>query len=559
MAEKKYVIGVDFGTESARAVLVEAATGEEASCSVEMYPHGVMSESIPGGRKLMEDWHLQDAMDYIQVLRDTVRTVVREGNVSPQQVIGVGIDFTASTILPVGKNLEPMSAVPEYAGRPHSYVKLWKHHAAQKEADQITELAAQRGETFLKRYGGKISSEWMFPKILQILHQDPELYQETDLFMEAGDWLVSRMVGNIVRSTNTSGYKGMWSGDSGYPSNDFFKALDQRLDGIADTRMRGEIRPVGTRAGGLTQEFSALLGLCPGTAVAVNVIDAHAAVIAVGAVKPGQFVMAMGTSTCQMLIAERETMVEGICGCVKDGIIPGCYSYETGQVAVGDSFAWFVNGYIGGEMEKAAGEEGLGLHAYLEKEAAKQKAGEHGLMALDWWNGNRTDLVDANLSGAIIGMTLQTKPADLYRALLESTAFGARKIMDNFIKNQVEVNELFACGGLPAKNSLLLQIYADVLNREIRVAQSGQITALGAAIYAALAAGKSAGGYDQVQEAAEAMAKVRAEPVVPIAEHVEAYDRLYRIYDRLHDFFGVENADIMHGLKEMRTGEGQAC
>lgn len=550
--DKKYVIGVDYGTESGRVLLVEVGSGKEVATNVTAYKHGVLDKTLPGGITLKADWALQHPGDYLDVLSESVPVVLEKADVSADDVIGLGIDFTASTILPLDRKREPLCFMKKWKNEPHSYVKLWKHHAAQPEADDFTEVAEERGETFLKRYGGKISSEWMFPKILQILREAPEVFEEADLFMEACDWLTSRLTGNLHRSSNTTGYKAFWNKKEGYPSSEFFTAVDSRLEDILETKMRGDVLSIGEKAGELTEEMAQVLGLKPGIAIAVGIIDAHAGVPAAGAVRPGQMVMAMGTSTCHMLITDKDQPITGVCGSVEDGIIPGYISFETGQVAVGDSFAWYVDQAVPGYVKKEAEEAGLNVHQLLERKAAAYQPGQTGLIALDWWNGNRSVLVDSQLSGAIIGLTLATKPEEIYRALIESTAFGTKKIIESFVHGGVAVDEIFAVGGLPERNRLLMQIYADVTNREIKVADSSQTTALGAAMYGAVAAGSKAGGYDSIFDAAQHMARVKEETYKPIPEHVKIYEELYSYYLEVHNFFGQEKKSLMHGLKKLK-------
>jgi L-ribulokinase len=550
---KKYAIGIDFGTQSGRAVLVDISDGTELADHVTPYPHNVIDETLPeSGIKLEDDWALQHPADYLEVLKRSVPEVMNMTGVNPADVIGIGIDFTSCTMLPVDENGEPLCLLPPYRNNPHSWVKLWKHHAAQDEADRLNEIAAKRGEKFLARYGGKISSEWMIAKIWQILNEAPDIYERADRFLEATDWVVFKMTGNIVRNSCTAGYKAMWHKRDGYPGKEFFKALDPRLENLTETKLRGEIVPLGTKAGELKPEMASFMGLLPGTAVAVGNVDAHAAVPGVGVVTPGKLVMAMGTSICHMLLGTEEKQVEGMCGVVEDGIIPGYLGYEAGQSAVGDIFEWYVEEAVPFYVKEAAEKEGVGIHEWLEKRAAAYKPGETGLLALDWWNGNRSVLVDAKLSGLLIGCTLLTKPEEIYRALLEATAFGTRKIIDAFHSSGVEVKELYACGGLPQKNRLLMQIYADVTNREIKVAASRQTPALGAAMFGAVAAGKAKGGYDSIVEAAQNMARVREETYKPIPENVAVYEKLYQEYSKLHDYFGRGENDVMKRLKAMK-------
>lgn len=550
---KKYAIGVDYGTQSGRAVLVDLSDGSEVADHVTSYPHHVIDEVLPGsGVRLEPDWALQHPLDYIEVLRKSVPAVLKQSGVRPADVIGIGIDFTACTMLPVNERGEPLCTLPQYRENPHSWVKLWKHHAAQDEANQINEIAAERGEKWLARYGGKISSEWMLAKVWQILNEAPEIYEKTDLFLEATDWVVYQLTGKFTRNSCTAGYKAIWHKQEGYPSQDYFKALDPRLEHLIDTKLRGEISPLGTKAGELTEAMAALTGLEAGTAVAVGTVDAHAAVPGIGVVTPGKLVMAMGTSICHMLLGTEEKTVEGMCGVVEDGIIPGYYGYEAGQSAVGDIFEWYVEEAVPAYVKEAAEREGVHVHEWLENKAAQLKPGQTGLLALDWWNGNRSVLVDADLTGVIVGFNLLTKPEEIYRTLLEATAFGTRKIIDAFQANGVAVEELYACGGLPQKNQLLMQIYADVTNREIKVAASKQTPAVGAAMYGAVAAGAARGGYDSIVEAAKQMARVQEETFKPIPENAAIYEKLYQEYVRLHDYFGRGDNDVMKRLKAMK-------
>ncbi|MZQ87198.1 ribulokinase [Paenibacillus sp. 5J-6] len=552
---KKYAIGVDYGTESGRAVLVDLSDGTEVADHVTPYPHNVIDEKLPiSGIKLEYDWALQHPQDYLEVLTRSVPAVVQASGVDPADIIGLGIDFTACTMLPVDAQGQPLCFNPELTNNPHSWVKLWKHHAAQDEANLINEIAERRGEDFLPRYGGKISSEWMIAKVWQILNEAPDIYEQTDRFLEATDWVVSQMTGTaeIVRNSCTAGYKAIWHKKKGYPSDEFFKALDPRLENVTQTKLRGEVVALGTKAGELTESMAALMGLQPGIAIAVGNVDAHAAVPGVGVVTPGKLVMAMGTSICHMLLGTEEREVEGMCGVVEDGIIPGYLGYEAGQSAVGDIFAWYVEQGVPAYVQAAAEQEGTNVHEWLERHASAYKPGETGLLALDWWNGNRSVLVDTELNGLILGYSLLTKPEEVYRSLLEATAYGTRKIVDAFHNNGVEVQELYACGGLPQKNRLLMQIYADVTNREIKVADSKQTPALGAAMFGAVAAGAAKGGYDNIVDAAQKMARVRKDTFKPIPENVAVYERLYQEYSKLHDYFGRGENDVMKRLRAIR-------
>ncbi len=554
MMGEKYTIGVDYGTESGRAVLVSLKDGREIADHVTPYPHGVIDDMLPNSSiKLEHEWALQHPTDYLEVLKQSIPAVMKASGINSEDVIGLGIDFTACTMLPIDPQGNPLCFNEELKNNPHSWVKLWKHHAAQDEANQINQIAETRGEEFLPRYGGKISSEWMIAKIWQILDEAPEIYEQTDQFVEATDWVISVLTDNLLRNSCTAGYKAIWHKQDGYPGKAFFHDLDPRLTDLAETKLRGDVVPLGTNAGGLTEKMAALTGLPQGTAVAVGNVDAHASVPAVGVVTPGKMVMAMGTSICHMLLGTDEKQVEGMCGVVEDGIIPGLYGYEAGQSAVGDIFAWYVNQGVPAYVHDAAEEEGVSVHQWLEQKAAYYMPGETGLLALDWWNGNRSVLVDTELSGLLIGATLQTKPEEIYRALLEATAFGTRKIVDAFHENSVPVDELYACGGLPQKNKLLMQIYADVTNRTIKIADSKQTPALGAAMFAAVAAGARNGGYDTILEAAEKMARIKDEIITPIPENVAVYEKIYQEYSKLHDYFGRGENNVMKRLMALRT------
>ena len=412
-----FTIGIDFGTESGRAVVVRVRDGAELASAVTPYPDGVIDQTLPGtSTRLGDEWALQNPLDYLHVLKTAVPEAVRTSGVDPRAVAGVAIDFTACTMLPVKGDGTPLMALPEFRGNPHAWVKLWKHHAAQPHADRVTATAAARGEAWLPRYGGKISSEWFLAKALQILEEAPEIYRAADRLIEAADWVIWRMCGVETRNTCTAGYKANFQ-DGAYPTSDYLGALNPGFADLVASKLSTTLAPLGGRAGDLTAEAAGWMGLPAGIAVAVANVDAHVTVPAAGVVEPGRLVAIMGTSTCHMLLGDRLTEVPGMCGVVDGGIIPGLYGYEAGQSGVGDIFAWFVkhavpNAYGGGAGAGAA-------HEALEREAAAQKPGDHGLLALDWWNGNRSVLVDANLSGLLIGMTLATRAPDIYRALIE--------------------------------------------------------------------------------------------------------------------------------------------
>ncbi len=542
-----YTIGLDFGTLSGRAVLVDTRDGGEIAEAVFEYPHAVMDETLPSGKRLPPDWALQHPQDYIDVFASAIPAVLRESGIDPAAVKGIGIDFTASSPMPTKADGRPLCFLPELKDEPHAYIKLWKHHAAQRQADQINETARKMGESWLPRYGGKISSEWFFSKLLQILQERPDIYAQIDKFVEAADWVIWQLTGVETRNTCTAGYKAMVQ-DGDFPSKAYFRALDPAFENVVDEKIGRQLAELGDRAGDLRAEMARLMGLPAGIAVAVANVDAHVTAPAVKATDPGVMVMVMGTSSCHILSGVDLKVVDGMCGVVKGGVIPGLYGYEAGQSAVGDIFAWFVDNAVPPAYHAAAAEAGIGIHEYLEREAAKQQVGEHGLIALDWWNGNRSTLVDVDLNGMILGMTLATRAPDIYRALIEATAYGTREIIEAFEAEGVEVNELVAAGGLPEKNALLRQIYADVTGRTFKLSGSAQAPALGSAMHAAVAAGI----YPDIQAAAVKMGKLKDEVVEPIPENQLVYDKLYAEYRLLYDYFGRGSNDVMKRLKAIR-------
>ena len=548
----KYSIGVDFGTLSGRAVLVNVENGEEVAVSVFEYPHGVMDEKLPDGTTLGVDWALQHPDDYLEVFRNTIPEVMRQAGITADEVIGVGTDFTACTMLPVTGDGTPLCFIEKYSSHPNAWIKLWKHHAAQDEANKLNAIAEKRGEKFLKRYGGKISSEWLIPKIWQTADEDPEIYDAASKFIEAADWVIWQLTGREMRNTCTAGYKAIWHKNDGYPSGDFFKALHPKMENLVDDKLSRQLYPVGTKAGTITAAAARLTGLREGTAVAVGNVDAHVSIPAVGITSPGKMLAIIGTSTCHMMLGEKEKEVPGMCGVVEDGIIEGFFGYEAGQSCVGDHFQWFAENCTPATYKEEADRRGIDLHTLLTEKASALKPGESGLVALDWWNGNRSVLVDVDLTGMMVGMTLATKPEEMYRALIEATAYGTKMIIETLEQNGVPVDEFYAAGGIAEKNPFVMQIYADVIDREIRISGSPQAPALGSAMFGAVAAGKAAGGFDTIQDAAKAMAKVKPQTYKPDKANVVAYGKLYAEYRLLHDYFGRGANDVMKRLKEIR-------
>jgi L-ribulokinase len=543
----RYVIGVDYGTLSGRALVVRVSDGAELGSATLDYPHGVMDETLAStGRRLPPDWALQMPADYVAVLKTAVPQAIAAAGIDPAQVIGIGTDFTACTMVPVLADGTPLNELPQYADRPHAYVKLWRHHAAQPQADRINALAAARGESWLPRYGGLISSEWEFAKGLELLEEDPELYAAMDHWVEAADWIVWQLTGRYVRNACTAGYKGIYQ-DGRYPSDDFLAALNPAFARFAIDKVEHEIGQLGSAAGTLSAEAAAWTGLPEGIAVAVGNVDAHVSAPAARAVEPGQMLAIMGTSTCHVMNSHTLAEVPGMCGVVDGGIVSGLYGYEAGQSGVGDIFAWYVNNQVPPSHRAAAEAAGLGIHEYLTSLIEDQPVGGHGLIALDWHSGNRSVLVDHELSGTVIGTTLATRPEEIYRALLEATAFGARTIVETFGASGIPVTEFIVAGGL-LKNAFLMQVYSDVLRMPISTIASDQGPALGSAIHAAVAAG----AYPDVLAAGRAMGKLDKAMYTPDEARADAYDLLYAEYTLLHDYFGRGQNDVMRRLRTRR-------
>ncbi|NJQ05392.1 ribulokinase [Streptomyces lonarensis] len=549
------VVGVDFGTLSGRAVVVRVRDGAELGTAVHPYRHGVLDEALPagaGGGRLPPDWALQVPDDYREVLRHAVPAALADAGADAADVVGLGTAFTACTMVPTTAAGTPLCELPGMAERPHAYAKLWKHHAAQGQADRINALARDRSEPWLSRYGGLISSEWEFAKALQILEEDPEVYAATECWVEAADWIVWELTDVHVRNACSAGYKGILQ-DGSYPDAGFLAALHPDFASFVPDKLERTVGRLGDRAGGLGARAAGWTGLPEGIAVCVGNVDAHVTAPAAGAVEPGQMVAIMGTSTCHVMSAGHLAEVPGMCGVVEGGIVPGLWGYEAGQSGVGDIFAWYVENQVPPAYHERARTAGVSVHELLSELAAEQRVGEHGLLALDWHSGNRSVLVDHELSGLVVGQTLATRAEDVYRALLEATAFGTRVIVEAFATAGVPVTELVVAGGL-TRNPLLMRIYADVLGMPLSVIRSAQGPALGAALHAAVAAG----AHPDIRAAADAMGAVDRAVHRPDPAATRVYDRIFAEYRALHDTFGRGGNDVMHTLRALRRSAVEA-
>ncbi len=545
----RYSIGIDFGSLSGRAVLLNLSTGEETATAVCEYKHAVMSERLPDGTALGDNWALQHPQDYLDVLSTVVPEVVKKAGISAEQVVGVGVDFTASTVLPVTDDGTPLCFLPEFEHEPHAYVKMWKHHAAQPYADKLNDIADAYDPTMLSLFGDRVSSEWLIPKVMETLDNAPAVYETMTHLVEAADWIVWKLSGVLVRNTCLSGYKALWNKRSGYPSEEFFARLDPRLTHFIEEKLSGPVLPAGTCAGYITEEAAAITGLVAGTPVSVAGADAHSAVPGCGIAEEGHMLVVVGTSACHLLMNKKEQTVPGICGVVEDGMLPGFVGYEAGQSCLGDHFEWFQKACMPTAVSEEAAARGLSPLALMSEKAEKLKPGESGLLALDFWNGNRSILDNGDLSGLLLGMTLDTKPEEIYRALVEATGFGTRVIVERFRESGIPLEKISLCGGIPHKNPFLVQAYADILGLPLSVVPTLQAGARGSAIFGAVAAGVMS-----LEVAVRTLGSVGSDATVyPNMENHAVYSKLYAEYRRLYDYFGACENPVMLNLKKLKN------
>ena len=541
---KKYSMGIDFGTLSVRALIVDAVTGEQVSEATSEYAHGVMSSTLPDGTPLRAQSALQHPADYIVSMQTVISRSLESAGLAACDIAGIGVDFTACTMLAVDEDATPLCFLDEFAKDPNAYAKLWKSHSAEDQARRITELAEREGAEWLKIYGGKVSSEWLFPKILETLECSPELFERTHAFVEAGNWIVRLLTGNDVYAPSFAGYKALWNAESGFPSNSFFARLDPRLDGIVGTRVRATVDSIDAVAGYVSRQGANLFGLCEGTPVAMPIIDAHAGLPAIGITGEGDMMMMLGTSGCYLLHTKDKKDIAGIGGYTEGAVFADIYTYEAGQCCFGDCFDWYVANFVPEKYSAEAREQGKSIHKYLREKAQALSVGESGLLVLDWFNGNRSVLCDSDLSGMILGLKLTTRPEEIYRALMEGVAFGARLIIENYTDNGIRVSRACATGGIALKDELLMQILSDVTGLTIEVANCPQACALGSAMYGAVAGGLCA----DMSEAVARMSKPTVKTYFPNADNKRAYDALFAEYKTLHDYFGRGENDVMKRL-----------
>ena len=550
-----YAIGIDFGTLTVRGLLVNIHTGQEIAVSEFSYPHGVMERSLPTGELLEAGWALQHPMDYIEGLVYVVKEVRAKADIPADEIVGIGVDFTSSTVIPVDKEGVPLCCKEKFVHEPHAYAKLWKHHGGEKEAEIINQLALERNEKWLAYCGGKVSGESMFPKIYETLRHAPKVYEKADRMIEALDWITWMLTGSETRAHCAAGYKAFYHSTEGYPSKEFLKAVDKNLENLVEDKLKAPMKSIGETAGYLTEAMAEKLGLLPGTTVGGGIIDAHASVLGSGISRPEELMIIMGTSSCHLLHSEVCAAIPGISGVVLGGILPQYYGYEAGQSCVGDLFAWFVKNCVPESYIREAKEKEMSIYALLEDKLVGYRTGSSGLLALDWFNGVRSPLEDFDLSGLLLGMNLLTKPEEIYMALIEATAYGTRLIIENFEQAGVVIKSIVAGGGIPSKNKMILQVYADVCNREIRVSDSVQVSALGAAMLGIAAAPVEITGYQGITDVVQSIGKKKEVIYSPKKENVVIYEQLYQDYKILTEYFGKGGNDVMKRLDKLRKCE----
>lgn len=544
---KKYTLGLDYGTLSVRALLLDTETGDEVAVADYVYPHAVMGKRDFPGYPDIDQIALQHPQDYLDGMKFTSEEVIRIAGIRPEQVCGIGIDFTACSCLPVDENGTPLCFRDEYKNNPHAYVKLWKSHSAQHEADRITEVAKAHKAPWLDLYSGRVSSEWLFSKLYENLRKAPELYRDTVHYLEAADWLVWLLTDQQVRSSCFAGFKALWNPRTGYPSNEFWAEVDPGLDGIIGTKICDHVKSVGTLAGMTTAEGGALIGLPSGVAVAVPIIDAHSPVCTAGMVGGGKMLMILGTSACHIALDEKLYIIDGILGSVEEGIIPGYVAYEGGQPSMGDTFAWFMKNCVPESYSIAAREKGMNIFTYMDSLAQKLNPGANGHLVVDWWNGNRVPYCNFELSGMILGLTLNSKPEEIYRAIVESCGFAARNLMEIYREGGINITELYAGGGIARKNPMLMQIFADIMGLDIRITDSKEAGSKGSAIFAAAASGC----YDSLEAATAALSDPCKTVYHPNAATKAAYDSLYQEYITMCKYFAEGDNDVMKRLRKI--------
>ncbi len=551
--KKKFTIGIDFGENSASAILVNVSNGKLVASTTNNYPHGIITDKLPGTDiELGLNWALQHPSDYINALKRTVPKLLKESQIQPEQIIGIGISFQGSTLIPTLKDGTPLALIEDYKNEPHAWPKHWTHFAAREKAEQLTQIAIDRLEIFLDRYGGRINSDWFFPKVWEIFDESLSIYNAADRLIEASDWLVWQLTGVESRSLSTAGFKALWSKQEGFPLETFFGVMHPTLTNVVSEKMMEEVTPVGVQVGELSEIAANWMKLIPGIPVSTGMLSNYAAVPAATVTEPGKLVLILDNLFSHLVLSNREFHIPGIHGMVEDGIIPGLNLYEAGQASGFNQLTWFMENSLPRNFESEARKRKVDLYTLIEEKAMALEPAQSGLVALDWWNGTQSILQREDLRGLLLGFSLKTKPEEIYRTLIEASAFGTRKIFETFIASGMAIDEIIVTNADPGKNRLLLNILANVSGMEIKVAESPFASALGAAMFASVAAGEELGGYATIEDASSKMARLKGKTFIPNNADKQTYNRLYSEYTQLHDYFGYEHNNVMIRLKNQR-------
>lgn len=545
-----YTIGVDFGNNSGRAVLVDVSTGEVVKSATYDYYYGIMSKNFIDGMPLPNKFALAHPQDFLDVLSNVVREVISE--ISLSDIIGIGIDCSSCSMLPVTSDGTPLCFLNEFKNNPHAYVKLTMHTSAIKEAKKLTSTALNRNEKFISIINNSISPEMMLSKILETYNEAPEVYNAAAHFVEVADWLVWRLTGNNIHNSYSAAYKSFWTKEDGYPSKDYFKAIDEGFENVIADKLSATIKPAGTLAGTITRQGSRLCGLNSGTAVSVASPDLLSCVPAVKMYSSNKMIAVMGKSTIFMVLADKSPTIKGLSGPSTDSVFENTISYKGKQECVGETYSWFLNNYIPPEYLENAKKEGRNTHSYMAQQMMKLKPGENGILALNWLRGNKSVLENPNLSALFVGLTPDSKTEHLYRAIIEGMAFDTRRIIDVFEAASIEIDTFFGVGTIAERNAFIMQLYADILKTPIKVAGSPLAPAIGSAIFASVAAGVANGGYKTIADASKVMGTLKPTTYYPILENSNIYDKMYEQYVKLYNMFSSREDNIMTNLKNIQ-------
>lgn len=538
----RILLGLDFSAAELKVVALDIKSGRSIGISSCPYKHGVIENHLPSGEKLPKFFSLQSPEDWLDAMTIAVRKLITETRIPKEEIASIGVSFTSCTTLPVFEDGSPLCLDAQYAGNPHAWPKLWKHYASRGQAKRLTKIAEDRGEPFLENYGGKISSEWLWPKLLETLEEAPELASNMSFYLEGGDWIVWQLTGRQTRNQCAAGYKACYVEGLGYPPGDYLASINLDLADIAERARAIPVLSPGRFVGGLTKEVAGILGLLPGTPVGAAVVDAQGSVAGAGVFLPNILVMTLSTSTSHLVMSKEEKLFQGFSGTVKNGILDGFWGYESVQPATGDIIEWYMQTLAPMPVYERSGDDDVDPWIVLDRYISEVPAGSNGLLSLDWWDGNKSILLNTALTGLIAGFTMRTTPDEIFKCIVEGSAFGAKRIIENYKANGVEIKRIVATGDLPFKSPSIAQVYADIINQEIRMPDSKQSVARGAAIIGGLAVGVHNLGYSSREEYFSAMIPPDYDNYKPNSEHAATYKKLYESYLELHDYFGLQSS-----------------